>query len=84
MIVTEVSQVFSELDSSFRFSAELYSTVRLHQGLCSHSLLKGSWLLLSSVNYESNLYKHSWAGFNEVISFQLLWMATKEQDCWTI
>ena len=45
-------------------------------------LRKKSWLLLSFGSY--SYYNHLHASFCMDLSFQFLWMYTKEHDCWII
>ena len=42
-----------------------------------------SWLPPSFGNYEQNNYKHLCVGFWVDLSFQLIWVNTKECNCWS-
>lgn len=42
------------------------------------------WLLPNFGNCKSSCYKHKHAGFHVDMSFQLLWIKTKEHNYWTI
>ena len=45
-------------------------------------LLKDILIAASFCSYEQRCYKHLGAGFCVDRSFQLIWVDTKEHDCW--
>ena len=54
----------------------------MYHGLFIHSPTKGRlWLLPSFGSYEQSCNKHPWAGFCVDLSFQVLWVNTKEHVC---
>ena len=77
--------VYSWLDSAFFFKVVNNICLDLTQFFNPLPYRQTSLLLPSFGNYELSCYRHSCAGFFGVyISFQLLWVNTKEYSFWIV